>query len=281
MKLSQLENNIKNKKSFLCLGLDTDIDKIPKHLFDNSDPVFEFNKVLIDELNKKIVAVKLNTAFYESRGAEGWTSMKKTINYLNKYYPELFTIADAKRGDIGPSSKKYAFALLEQFGCDAITVSPYMGYDSIEPFLNYKDKGIFVLCLTSNSGANDFQVPNLYLQVAEKVREWNVHSNLGLVVGATHPERVLAIREKSGPMPFLIPGIGAQGGALEKTLEAVQDGTRVPCLINASRSILYPEKSVVLNEFKETQEFSSKDCISSSRHAAHELHQKIRNCLEK
>ena len=156
-----------------------------------------------------------------------------------------------------------------------------MGYDSIEPFLNYKDKGIFVLCLTSNSGANDFQVPNLYLQVAEKVREWNVHSNLSLVVGATYPERVLAIREKSGPMPFLIPGIGAQGGALEKTLEAVQDGTRVPCLINASRSILYPEKSVVFNDFKETQEFSSKDCIYSSRHAAHELHQKIRNCLEK
>ena len=156
-----------------------------------------------------------------------------------------------------------------------------MGYDSIEPFLNYKDKGIFVLCLTSNSGANDFQVPNLYLQVAEKVREWNVHSNLGLVVGATHPERVLAIREKSGPMPFLIPGIGAQGGALEKTLKAVQDGTRVPCLINASRSILYPEKSAVFNEFKETQEFSSKHCISSSRNAARELHQKIRNCLEK
>ena len=156
-----------------------------------------------------------------------------------------------------------------------------MGYDSIEPFLNYKDKGIFVLCLTSNSGANDFQVPNLYLQIAEKVREWNVHSNLGLVVGATHPERVLAIREKSGPMPFLIPGIGAQGGALEITFKAVQDGTRVPCLINASRSILYPEKSAIFNEFKETQEFSSKDCISSSRDAARELHQKIRNCLEK
>ncbi len=221
--------------------------------------IFHFLEEVIEATSEYALALKPNLAYFEALGLEGIRLFEKVLKTIPEDIP---VIADAKRGDIGPSSKKYAYALLEQFGCDAITVNPYMGYDSIEPFLNYKDKGIFVLCLTSNSGANDFQVPNLYLQIAEKVREWNVHSNLGLVVGATYP-------------------IGAQGGALEKTLEAVQDGTRVPCLINASRSILYPEKSVVLNEFKETQEFSSKDCISSSRHAAHELHQKIRNCLEK
>ena len=276
--LEKINNRFLRTNSHLCIGLDPDPQKIPEPFGKTPDQIFHFLEEVIEATSEYALALKPNLAYFEALGLEGIRLFEKVLKTIPEDIP---IIADAKRGDIGPSSKKYAYALLEQFGCDAITVNPYMGYESIEPFLNYKDKGIFVLCLTSNSGANDFQVPNLYLQIAEKVREWNVHSNLGLVVGATHPERILAIREKSGPMPFLIPGIGAQGGALEKTLEAVQDGTRVPCLINASRSILYPEKSVVFNEFKETQEFSSKDCISSSRHAAHELHQKIRNCLEK
>ena len=160
MKLNQLERNIKSKKSFLCLGLDTDIDKIPKYLLKHSDPVFEFNKILIDELNKKIVAVKINTAFYESRGASGWTSMEKTIKHLNKNYPELFTIADAKRGDIGNTSKMYAKAFFENLNFDSITLSPYMGVDTVTEFLDYEDKYPIILALTSNKGAQDFQLPN-------------------------------------------------------------------------------------------------------------------------
>ena len=251
--LEKISNRFLRTNSHLCIGLDPDPQKIPEPFGKTPDQIFHFLDEVIEATSEYALALKPNLAYFEALGLEGIRLFEKVLKTIPE---DILVIADAKRGDIGPSSKKYAYALLEQFGCDAITVSPYMGYDSIEPFLNYKDKGIFVLCLTSNSGANDFQVPNLYLQVAE------------------------AIREKSGPMPFLIPGIGAQGGSLEKTLKAVQDGTRVPCLINASRSILYPESSV-FNEFKETQEFSSKDCISSSRHAARELHQKIRNCLEK
>ena len=260
MKLSQLENNIKNKKSFLCLGLDTDIDKIPKHLLDNSDPVFEFNKVLIDELNKKIVAVKLNTAFYESRGAEGWTSMKKTINYLNKYYPELFTIADAKRGDIGNTSKMYAKAFFENLNFDSITLSPYMGMDTVSEFMDYDEKYPIVLALTSNQGANDFQIPNnLYELVIKKSMSLMEAKKIMFVVGATKTDFLKHIRNIIPDNFLLLPGVGAQGGNVAEIVDSCTSLNNKKILINVSRSIIYAgnDENFVVEAVKKVNELNN------------------------
>ena len=240
MKLSQLENNIKNKKSFLCLGLDSDIEKIPKHLLCNSDPVFEFNKILIDELNKKIVAVKLNTAFYESRGAAGWISMEKTIDYLNKYYPELFTIADAKRGDIGNTSKMYAKAFFDNLNFDSITLSPYMGMDTVSEFIAYDEKYPIILALTSNKGANDFQIPNnLYELVIKKSMSLMGAKKIMFVVGATKTNFIKHIRNIIPDNFLLIPGVGAQGGNVADIVNSCTNSNNKKILINVSRSIIY------------------------------------------
>lgn len=260
MKLSQLENNIKNKKSFLCLGLDTDIDKIPKHLLDNSDPVFEFNKVLIDELNKKIVAVKLNTAFYESRGAEGWTSMKKTINYLNKYYPELFTIADAKRGDIGNTSKMYAKAFFENLNFDSITLSPYMGMDTVSEFMDYDEKYPIVLALTSNQGADDFQIPNnLYELVIKKSMSLMEAKKIMFVVGATKTDFLKHIRNIIPDNFLLLPGVGAQGGNVAEIVDSCTSLNNKKILINVSRSIIYAgnDENFVVEAVKKVNELNN------------------------
>jgi len=260
MKLSQLENNIKNKKSFLCLGLDTDIDKIPKHLLDNSDPVFEFNKVLIDELNKKIVAVKINTAFYESRGAEGWTSMKKTINYLNKYYPELFTIADAKRGDIGNTSKMYAKAFFENLNFDSITLSPYMGMDTVSEFMDYDEKYPIVLALTSNQGADDFQIPNnLYELVIKKSMSLMEAKKIMFVVGATKTDFLKHIRNIIPDNFLLLPGVGAQGGNVAEIVDSCTSLNNKKILINVSRSIIYAgnDENFVVEAVKKVNELNN------------------------
>ncbi len=260
MKLSQLENNIKNKKSFLCLGLDTDIDKIPKHLFDNSDPVFEFNKALIDELNKKIVAVKLNTAFYESRGAEGWTSMKKTINYLNKYYPELFTIADAKRGDIGNTSKMYAKAFFENLNFDSITLSPYMGMDTVLEFMDYDEKYPIILALTSNKGAEDFQIPNnLYESVITKSMSLKRAKKIMFVVGATKSDFLKHLRNILPDNFLLLPGVGAQGGNISEVINSCTNSENKKILINVSRSIIYAgnDENFVLEAVKKVDELNN------------------------
>ena len=260
MKLSQLENNIKNKKSFLCLGLDTDIDKIPKHLLDNSDPVFEFNKVLIDELNKKIVAVKLNTAFYESRGVEGWTSMKKTINYLNKYYPELFTIADAKRGDIGNTSKMYAKAFFENLNFDSITLSPYMGMDTVSEFMDYDEKYPIVLALTSNQGADDFQIPNnLYELVIKKSMSLMEAKKIMFVVGATKTDFLKHIRNIIPDNFLLLPGVGAQGGNVAEIVDSCTSLNNKKILINVSRSIIYAgnDENFVVEAVKKVNELNN------------------------
>ena len=260
MKLSQLENNIKNKKSFLCLGLDSDIDKIPKHLLDNSDPVFEFNKVLIDELNKKIVAVKINTAFYESRGAEGWTSMKKTINYLNKYYPELFTIADAKRGDIGNTSKMYAKAFFENLNFDSITLSPYMGMDTVSEFMDYDEKYPIVLALTSNQGADDFQIPNnLYELVIKKSMSLMEAKKIMFVVGATKTDFLKHIRNIIPDNFLLLPGVGAQGGNVAEIVDSCTSLNNKKILINVSRSIIYAgnDENFVVEAVKKVNELNN------------------------
>ena len=243
MDKAELIKQINIKKSFLCLGLDTDLEKIPQHLKNETDPAFSFNKKLIDELNKIIIAIKINTAFYESRGSEGWISLEKTIKYINSNYPEIFTIADAKRGDIGNTSDNYARAFFKNLNFDSITVSPYMGNDSIEPFLKYKDKHTIILTLTSNTGSDDFQFfksdnNNLFEEVIVKSKDLEGSENLMYVVGATKSNYLKKIRKLVPDSFLLIPGLGAQGGNLKDTfINGANE--KVGILINSSRSIIY------------------------------------------
>ena len=239
MKYKLLENNIKSKNSFLCLGLDTDINKIPKHFLSYDDPVFDFNKAMVNRLHQKVVAVKINTAFYEARGKDGWISLERTINYINKNYPDLFTIADAKRADIGNTSKMYAKAFFDKMQFDSITLSPYMGYDSVTEFLNYKDKNVILLSLTSNQGAKDFQLKNnLYLNVVSESQKWDNSDRIMYVVGATKSDYLTKIREIAPESFLLIPGVGSQGGDFENViLNSTKKNNRI--LINISRAIIY------------------------------------------
>lgn len=243
MKRSQLISEIKRKKSFLCIGLDTDLEKIPSHLLQNDDPIFAFNKAIIDATHHLAVAFKPNTAFYEAYGLKGWNSLKKTIDYLNETYPEIFTIADAKRGDIGNTSTRYAKAFFEEFNFDSITVAPYMGKDSIEPFLAFKDKHTILLALTSNEGAFDFQTKKiedkeLYKQVIETSTTWKNSENLMYVVGATKAEYLAEIRKIIPNNFLLVPGVGAQGGSLNEVCKYGMNKD-IGLLINSSRGIIY------------------------------------------
>lgn len=239
----QLVNQIKKKKSFLCIGLDVDLNKIPKHLLKHDDPIFAFNKAIIDATHHLCVAYKPNTAFYEAYGIKGWQALEKTINYLNEKHPEIFTIADAKRGDIGNTSTMYAKAFFEDLAFDSVTVAPYMGKDSIEPFLAFEDKHTILLALTSNQGAFDFQTKTvdgkeLYKQVLETSKTWKNAENLMYVVGATKAEYLADIRNIIPDSFLLVPGVGAQGGNL---LEVCKYGMNdnVGLLINSSRGIIY------------------------------------------
>ena len=243
MRLSELQKNIELKKTYLCLGLDTDIEKLPAHLNKYHDPVFEFNKSLIDRLYNKIVAIKINTAFYESNGAEGWLSMTKTIDYINDNYPDIFTIADAKRADIGNTSNMYAKAFFEKLNFDSITISPYMGNDSVNQFLKYEDKYVILLALTSNEGSSDFQIPNdLYLNVIAKSQKWEESSKLMYVVGATKDDYFQKIRALIPDSFLLIPGVGSQGGDINKVVKNLTK-TSKNILINVSRAIIYASDS--------------------------------------
>jgi len=243
---------IKKKKSFLCVGLDSDINKIPTHLLDYDDPVFEFNKSIIDATIDLAIAYKPNIAFYESRGIAGWHTLEKTISYLKNYENDIFTIADAKRGDIGNTSSMYAHTFLsdKEFGLnfDAVTVAPYMGSDSVKPFLSYKGKYVILLGLTSNEGSNDFQMLNtgdqqnkLYETVIKRSSEWGNADNMMYVVGATKASMLKEIRNIIPDHFLLIPGIGAQGGSLS---EVVENGINKQCglIVNASRSIIFASK---------------------------------------
>lgn len=243
MTTNQLVNQIKTKKSFLCIGLDVDLDKIPKHLLQLEDPIFEFNKAIIDATHDLCVSYKSNTAFYEAYGIKGWQSLQKTIQYLNNYYPEIFTIADAKRGDIGNTSTMYAKAFFEDLNFDSVTVAPYMGKDSVEPFLEFENKHTIMLALTSNEGAFDFQTLNidekpLYQQVLETSKTWKNAENLMYVVGATKAEYFAEIRKIVPDSFLLVPGIGAQGGNLQEVCEYGMNAN-VGLLINSSRAIIY------------------------------------------
>ncbi|WP_416440548.1 orotidine-5'-phosphate decarboxylase [Leeuwenhoekiella sp. A16] len=244
MTTAQLVEQIKAKKSFLCIGLDVDLDKIPKQLLEEEDPIFAFNKAIIDATHKVAVAYKPNTAFYEAYGLKGWSALKKTIDYLNKNYPEIFTIADAKRGDIGNTSTMYAKAFFEDLGFDSITVAPYMGRDSVEPFLAFQEKHTIMLALTSNPGAFDFQTKDLkndaevYKTVLKTSKTWKNSENLMYVVGATKAEYLADIRNIVPDSFLLVPGVGAQGGNLHDVCKYGMN-QNVGLLINSSRGIIY------------------------------------------
>ena len=248
MTTQELVAQIKKKKSFLCIGLDVDLEKIPSHLLNNEDPIFAFNKAIIDATHHFCVAYKPNTAFYEVYGLKGWKSLEKTINYLNETYPEIFTIADAKRGDIGNTSAMYAKAFFEDLAFDSVTVAPYMGKDSIEPFLAFKDKHTIMLALTSNEGAFDFQTKKInekevYKHVLETSKNWKNSENLMYVVGATKAEYFKEIRKIAPNSFLLVPGVGAQGGSLQDVCKygLTKD---IGLLINSSRGIIYASKDL-------------------------------------
>lgn len=239
----QLIEQIQQKKSFLCIGLDVDLTKIPKHLLDLEDPIFEFNKAIIDATHDLCVSYKPNIAFYEAYGLKGWQSLQKTIHYLNESYPEIFTIADAKRGDIGNTSTMYAKAFFEDLNFDSVTVAPYMGKDSVEPFLAFENKHTIMLALTSNEGAFDFQTRNvegkaLYKVVIETSKSWKNSEKLMYVVGATKAEYFTEIRKIIPDSFLLVPGVGAQGGSLQEVCQYGMNA-QVGLLINSSRAIIY------------------------------------------
>ena len=279
MTKEELFKNIKSKKSFLCVGLDTDITLLPKHLLNFEDPVFEFNKQIIDATKDICVAYKPNTAFYETLGAQGWISLEKTIKYINENCKDVFTIADAKRGDIGNTSKMYAKAFLEKLNFDSITVAPYMGEDSVTPFLEYKNKWVILLALTSNKGAQDFQfalnnspfenggreIP-LYQQVLETSKKWGNADNVMYVVGATKAEMLADIRKIVPDSFILVPGVGAQGGSLN---DVAQFGMNKQCglLVNSSRGIIYAS--------------AGEDFADKARQEALKLQKEMQTLLEK
>jgi orotidine-5'-phosphate decarboxylase len=245
MNQQQLFEQIKKKRSFLCVGLDTDILIVPKHLLDTSDPIFVFNKEIIDATAEFAVAYKPNLAFYESLGAKGWESLEKTVHYVRDKYPDLFLIADAKRGDIGNTSNLYARAFFEKMDFDAVTVAPYMGEDSVKPFMTYLDKWVILLALTSNKGASDFQYlkdeqtgDQLFESVLKTSQNWGTPENMMYVVGATKAEKLKEIRQIVPDHFLLVPGVGAQGGSLQ---EVAKNGMNSKCglLVNSSRGIIY------------------------------------------
>lgn len=241
MTRAELVAQIRRKKSFLCVGLDTEWSKIPAHLLETEDPVFEFNKAIIDATRDLCVAYKPNLAFYEALGIQGWLSLQKTIDYIGK---EHFTIADAKRGDIGNTSRLYAQTFFETYSFDSVTVAPYMGADSVQPFLDFPNKWVILLALTSNEGSNDFQFAQqeesipLYEKVMRKAMSWGSPENLMFVVGATHPEKFADIRRIAPTHFLLVPGVGAQGGDLAALCRygLTED---IGLLVNASRGIIY------------------------------------------
>jgi orotidine-5'-phosphate decarboxylase len=246
MTTQQLHDQILKKKSFLCVGLDPDLTKMPQHLLESEDPIFEFNKAIIDATHDLTVGYKPNTAFFEAYGLKGWLSLQKTIEYINQNYPDIFTIADAKRGDIGNTSSMYAKAFFEDLNFDSVTVAPYMGKDSVEPFLAFENKHTIMLALTSNEGAFDFQTlttngKELYKQVLETSKTWKNSENLMYVVGATKAEYFTEIRKIVPDSFLLVPGIGAQGGSLAEVCKYGMND-KVGLLVNSARAIIYASK---------------------------------------
>lgn len=250
MTSEQLYQQICKKRSFLCVGLDSDLEKIPPHLLAAQDPLYEFNKAIIDATADYAIAYKPNLAFYEYKGIEGWQSLIKTVNYIRKQHPEIFLIADAKRGDIGNTARMYAKAFFQNLDFDAITISPYMGKDSVLPFLEYESKWVIVLTLTSNEGHSDFQLienagtgRRVFEEVITHSTQWGNMDNLMFVVGATHPDYFSDIRRLIPDHFLLVPGVGEQGGSLQ---EVTKRGLNNRCglIVNSSRSIIYTDRTI-------------------------------------
>lgn len=269
MTYQQLFEQIQKKKSFLCVGLDTDIEKIPSFLRGLDDPIFEFNKRIVDATNDLVIAYKPNLAFYEAHGTYGWKAFEKTVSYIKDKFPEIMIIADAKRGDIGNTSKMYAKTFFETLSCDAVTVAPYMGSDSVTPFLEFENKWVIILALTSNKGAFDFQFTKsnnvkLYEQVLETSAKWGNAENTMYVVGATKAEELANIRNIIPNHFLLVPGVGAQGGSLK---DVFKNGKNSHCglIVNSSRGIIYADS---------TEKF---DQIARSK--AHDLQQQMSKLL--
>lgn len=265
MTKQELFNQITKKQSFLCVGLDTDINKIPEHLLDTNDPIYEFNKAIIDATAKYCVAYKPNLAFYEAEGLDGWLAFEKTVAYIKQRYPDLFLIADAKRGDIGNTSEMYARSFFDKLRMDAITVAPYMGEDSVRPFLSHSNKWVVLLALTSNKGSGDFQLiedangERLFEKVLRISKEWATDEQMMYVVGATQGKLLARVREIVPSHFLLVPGIGAQGGSLE---EVCKFGMNSSCgiLVNSSRGIIYADNSEDFAKFakEEAQKLQGK-----------------------
>ena len=271
MNTKVLFNQIKKKQSFLCVGLDINQDLLPDNLRDDPNKVFNFSKSIIDSTARFCVAYKINIAFFEAYGVEGWDCLEKITDYLNNYYPEIFTIADAKRADIGNTSKRYAKAFFDHLNFNSITVAPYMGEDSVEPFLSYNDRYTILLALTSNRGAEDFQLlslgdKKLYEHVIETSLTWKNSNQLMFVVGATRPDALIKIRKLIPENFLLVPGIGAQGGNLE---DVANNGLNHQCgiLVNSSRAIIYASKE---NNYAEKAGFE-----------ANQIQQKMKDLLFK
>ena len=243
MKYSEIVRNALGRSS-VCIGLDPDIKKIPECVREKKNALFEFNRAIIDATLDYSGSYHLNFAFYESFGPDGWRILRETVKYIRQQTHNALIIADAKRGDIGNTAEQYAKAIFYELDFDSVTINPYMGHDSVEPFICNPEKGAFILCLTSNPGSRDFQYvtdgkTTLYERVVQKTVEWSQHKNCGLVVGATHPDEMKKIRTIAGDMPFLIPGIGAQGGNLESAVRMNYSGGIVNAMINVSRSVIY------------------------------------------
>lgn len=273
--IDKLVNISRKNKSLLCVGLDTDREKIPKFLLKDHDPILSFNQRIIESTCDLVCAYKPNIAFYEAHGSRGWEALKKTCEAVPKEIP---IIIDAKRGDIGNTARMYAKAIFEDLGADAVTVNPYMGEDAISPFLEYENKCALILCLTSNKGAKDFQLSllktqpkagidgkPLYQLVAEKIVSWNREENCGLVVGATYPEQLKKIRGIAKSLPILIPGIGAQSGEIESTVKFGTDEKGELAIINSSRAIIYASPKEDFAEAARDQALKLKDRINLYR----------------
>jgi len=280
--LQKLNTIITKNNSLVCIGLDSDVKKLPPHLFTQKNSQFEFNKAVVDATHDLVCAYKPNSAFYEANGIEGITQLKMTCDYIRKTYPEIIIILDAKRADIGSTNEGYVTYVFDYLGADAITLHPYLGREALKPFLDRKDKGCIILCRTSNPGAGEFQDLLLsksqsshalakegkpvYQVIAENVaKEWNGNGNCALVVGATYPDELAIVRRLVGDMPILIPGVGVQGGDVEKTVKVGLDSHKAGAIINSSRGIIFASSGTDFAQSarKETQKL--KDLINCYR----------------
>jgi orotidine-5'-phosphate decarboxylase len=273
--LDKLNNIVLQNNSLVCVGLDTKYDKIPEHIKDLHNPIFEFNRRIIDATADLVCAYKPNSAFYEAYGQEGIKQLKMTFDYLGEHYPEVVTVLDAKRADIGNTNNGYVAFAYEYLQADSITLHPYLGKEALAPFLARVDKGNFILCKTSNQGSGEFQNlvdsegKSLYQKIAESVENnWNENSNCGLVTGATYPEELEEIRKVCPKLPFLVPGIGAQGGDVEKTVKAGLNSNNAGMLINSSRGIIFASSDVDFAEVARQKTFEIKDQINQFRLSA-------------